>query len=201
MRHMETEAIPVVGEERVVLLDELGTPIGSESKAAVHTDRTPLHLAFSCYVFDRSGRTLLTRRSVKKKVFPGVWTNTCCGHPAPGELIETAIRRRMRSELDLEVGSLTCALPTFRYTAEMNGIVENEMCPVFLGFHEDGPGPGLNPDEVGEHAWVPWGDYLTTALRADSVMSPWSRMQVDQLHRSGLVETFLSHTASKDPIS
>ncbi|TRY18189.1 isopentenyl-diphosphate Delta-isomerase [Tessaracoccus rhinocerotis] len=162
----------------VVLVDDAGRPIGRADRTSVHTDATPLHLAFSTYLFNAKGQVLVTRRALAKKTWPGVWTNSCCGHPRPGESLEDAARRRIREELGLHVGPLVPLLPDFRYRAsDASGIVENEVCPVFAGFVTD-ESPALNPDEVAEWAWVDW-DRLTTAVSATPhVYSPWAALQV-----------------------
>lgn len=173
----------------VVLLGEDGVPIGTERKDRVHGAATPLHLAFSCYGFDAQGRLLATRRAAAKRAFPAVWTNTCCGHPGPGEFMEAAVARRMRSELGVTVRDLACALPTFRYRAESNGVVENEICPVYLGRIDAEPAPDAG--EVDAFEWIDWPAYVARASRTDSDLSSWSRLQVAQLQQWGLVERFL----------
>lgn len=175
-------------DEQVVLLTPDGQPCGTARKDEVHTATTPYHLAFSCYVFDRSGRLLLTRRADTKQTWPGVWTNSCCGHPTPGEEVADAVRRRLQQELRLEPTRLELALPEFSYRASLHGVVEHELCPVYLALVENDPVP--DPAEVGEWVWVEWGDYVARAAADDSDVSPWSRLQVPLLREQ--VASFLS---------
>ncbi len=165
--------------EQVVLLDEEGHAVGTADKLGVHHAATPLHLAFSCYLFDGAGNVLLTRRADDKRTFPGVWTNSCCGHPAPGEPLADAVRRRVEQELGTHLADLRLVLPRFRYRAEQDGVVENEMCPVYVAL---APGPvDPDPTEVGETAWEPWADFRGAVLSGAREVSVWCREQVEQL--------------------
>ena len=179
------DAQPVLPHELVVLLDDAGRQIGVADKWQVHDRCTPLHLAFSCYVFDASGALLTTRRALHKKTWPGVWTNTCCGHPQPGEPLAEAVRRRLERELGLaDVETVTLALPGFRYRATMaDGTVENEVCPVLTARTSDTARPAV--DEVDDIAWVPWAEFSASVLHGGRDVSPWCRLQVAELDRLG----------------
>jgi isopentenyl-diphosphate delta-isomerase len=177
--------------EQVVLLDEQGHDVGVADKVAVHHADTPLHLAFSCYVLDEQGRLLVTRRAADKRTFGGVWTNSACGHPAPGEPIADAVRRRVQQELGVSLDDLRLVLPRFRYRAEMGGVVENEMCPVFVATTRDAV--RLDPEEVDDHEWVDWAEFRASVLDGTREISPWCREQVEQLPAD------LVATAAADP--
>ena len=171
--------------ELVVLLDAGGRAVGTAPKSEVHHADTPLHLAFSLYLFSREGELLLTRRADDKATFPGVWTNSVCGHPAPGERLSGAATRRVGSELGATVTGLRLVLPHFAYRAEMDGVVENEMCPVFAGWVDrDQP---LTPDraEVADTHWVPWQRLAAEVLGGGRAVSPWSVAQVTELAALG----------------
>jgi isopentenyl-diphosphate Delta-isomerase len=166
--------------ELVVLLDPHGSAIGTAAKSEVHHAETPLHLAFSCYVVDDDGRLLMTRRAAHKRTFPGVWTNSFCGHPAPGEALDEAVVRRGRQELGLDVGSVRLVLPGFRYRAEQDGVVEHEMCPVFVATATGAPEP--DPAEVDDVRAVPWATLHDGARQGSwPELSPWCVEQVAQL--------------------
>jgi isopentenyl-diphosphate Delta-isomerase len=170
--------------EHVVLLDEAGSVRGTAAKAVVHHAQTPLHLAFSAYVFNAAGQFLLTRRAESKRTWPGVWTNTCCGHPLPGEPVAEGVRRRLRQELGIDAAAPVLVLPRFRYQARMaNGVLENEVCPVYAAYSDASPAP--DPAEVAETRWVDWDQFCAAVRTGQQPISPWCAMQLAELRTLG----------------
>jgi isopentenyl-diphosphate delta-isomerase len=167
--------------ESVVLLADDGSPVGLADKATVHGVDTPLHLAFSCHVFDGEGRILVTRRALGKLTWPGVWTNSFCGHPGPGESIEDAVIRRASDELGIRLENLALVLPDFRYRAvDPAGIVENEVCPVFTATTTSQIWPAAS--EVAEWQWVEPRALLAAVDATPWAFSPWLTLQLPQLY-------------------
>ena len=167
--------------DHVVLLDDDGRAIGTAPKSSVHGPDTALHLAFSCHVVNSDGQVLITRRALTKRTWPGVWTNSFCGHPRPAEPVLSAVRRHADFELGLTRTDLRVALPLFRYRAtDANGIVEHEVCPVYTAYTDDEP--VLNPLEVVDAQWVE-PEALAVSLEATPwAFSPWLVLQAQQLH-------------------
>ncbi|WP_350348155.1 isopentenyl-diphosphate Delta-isomerase [Agromyces sp. G08B096] len=162
--------------EEVVLLDADDRPIGTAPKASVHGANTARHLAFSCHVFNPAGELLVTRRALAKQAWPGVWTNSFCGHPGPAETLPHAIRRRGEFELGLELSDLEPVLPLFHYRAtDASGIVENELCPVYTARTTSTPQP--HPGEVAEFAWVAPAALAAAVDHAPWAFSPWLVLQ------------------------
>lgn len=166
--------------ELIVLVDENGSEVGTAPKLESHHANTPLHKAFSCYIFNDRGQLLVTQRALSKKVWPGVWTNSVCGHPGPGESHENAIRRRAQEELGMSVGDIKVVLPNYRYkTPPFNGIVENEVCPVFVARMAKDPNP--NPDEVEDIVWMDWKEYAEDVKTHPEKYSYWAKDQLPLL--------------------
>jgi isopentenyl-diphosphate Delta-isomerase len=159
--------------EFVVLVDENNNEIGTASKDTVHTKNTPLHRAFSLFVFNHKKELLLTRRADTKKTFPGLWTNSVCGHPGPGELVVDAAKRRLENELGITQVEVKEVSPYQYHFADKNGIVENEICPILVATFDGDP--KSNPDEVDDWKWMSWEKFLTEIQNNPEIYSPWSR--------------------------
>ncbi|WP_060882634.1 isopentenyl-diphosphate Delta-isomerase [Streptomyces caniscabiei] len=135
------------------LVDEDGTTIGTAEKLAAHQPPGQLHRAFSVFLFDERGRLLLQQRALGKYHSPGVWSNTCCGHPYPGESPFAAAARRTHEELGVSPALLGEA-GTVRYNHPDpdSGLVEQEYNHLFVGLLQAPLRP--DPEEVGDTAFV-----------------------------------------------
>ena len=150
-------------EESVVLIDEEDRELGVGFKLAVH-QTGDLHRAFSVFAFNPAGELLLQRRALSKYHSGGLWTNSACGHPRPGEATDAAARRRLFEELGIHCGELEPA-GVYRYRAEIRDLVENELDHLFFTTVTDEPVP--DPDEVAE-----WRFIAVDALDAWIASSP-----------------------------
>ncbi|MER8071863.1 isopentenyl-diphosphate Delta-isomerase [Streptomyces sp. NPDC094034] len=135
------------------LVDEQGNTIGTAEKLLAHQPPGQLHRAFSVFLFDEQGRLLIQRRALGKYHSPGVWSNTCCGHPYPGEAPFAAAARRTYEELGISP-SLLAEAGTVRYNHPdpASGLVEQEYNHLFVGLAQAAPSP--DPEEVCETVFV-----------------------------------------------
>jgi isopentenyl-diphosphate delta-isomerase len=133
----------MLNEEFVVLVDEHDRAQGEMEKLQAHREGM-LHRAVSVVVTDSAGRHVLQQRAAEKYHGARLWSNTCCGHPRPGESPADAAARRLREEM-----GLSCALrrvATFVYRAQVGELIEHEVDHVFTGISEVEPHP--DPEEV-----------------------------------------------------
>ena len=133
-----------------MLIDEADAALGEGEKLDVHRSGV-LHRAFSVFAFNAAGELLLQRRALSKYHSGGLWTNTCCGHPRPGEATAEAARRRLGEELGIDCGELRPA-GVLRYRAEIVDLVENELDHLLVTEVSADPEP--NPDEVVEWRFI-----------------------------------------------
>ncbi len=163
-------------EELVVLVDEQDKEVGTMEKLEAHREGR-LHRAISVFVFNNKRELLLQRRASGKYHSPGLWTNTCCTHPRPGESPRDAAQRRLEEEMQL-----TCKLHrkfSFIYKAALdNGLTEHEFDYVFVGHTDAKPKP--DADEVGEWRYMNV-DELDKALKANPAQfTEWFKICYDQ---------------------
>lgn len=134
----------------IILVDEQDNQIGTGEKLAVHRAGL-LHRCFSIFVFNSKGQLLLQKRAQGKYHSGGLWTNTACSHPRPGESNAAGAERRLKQEMGIAI-TLEEEF-TFTYRAEFdNGIIEHEFDHVFFGTFDGEPIP--DPEESEDWKWV-----------------------------------------------
>ncbi len=166
-------------EEYVVLVNKENKVLGTSPKLATHNSNTPLHRGFSVFLFNEKGELLLQQRSKKKKTWPLIWSNSCCGHPMLNESNINACKRRLKFELDIAADKIYEILPNFSYRVEKNGIVENEICPILIAFTCQQP--EINTDEVEKILWISWDKFLEELKNNVGKYSPWCILEVREL--------------------
>jgi isopentenyl-diphosphate delta-isomerase len=155
--------------DRVILVDEHDRELGTISKLEAHV-RGLRHRAVSVVLRDNRGRLLLQRRAAGKYHSAGLWTNTCCGHPRPGERPQEAALRRLADEMGLGC-ELTFLFAMHYEAAVSDGLVENEIVHVFTGRCDAEPRP--NPDEVAEWRWQAPEDVASDIDAWPEHYTPW----------------------------
>lgn len=167
--------------DQLILVDHRDSAIGQVSKKECHTGDGRLHRAFSVFLFDADGNFLLQRRSARKHLWPGFWSNACCSHPRWGENTETAVNRRLLEEL--KVATQVERLFSFEYEARYQDIgIEHEFCSVWRG--ETSPDMvEPNRSEIDEIRWIP-SAALSDAINAEpETFTPWFRMEWERYCR------------------
>jgi len=134
----------------VQLVDSSDQPTGAMEKLEAHK-KGLLHRAISVLIFNSKGEMLLQRRALHKYHSPGLWTNTCCSHPYPNEDSKEAAERRLKEEMNIET-SLNFVFKFTYNTSFSNGLIENELDHVFIGYSDETP--HLNTDEAVAFKWI-----------------------------------------------
>lgn len=172
-------------KEKVILVDAFDNEVGTMEKLEAH-EKGQLHRAFSVFLYNSRGELLLQQRALHKYHSPGLWTNTCCSHPRPGETNIDAAKRRLMEEMGIE-----CHLEyafSFMYEQKLGELIEHELDHVFIGTF-DGK-PTINPEEVAD-----WKLISESNLKSDMLQNPehytiWFRLclQRVELFRAGKLE-------------
>lgn len=163
--------------EEVILVDRNDQAVGTEEKIKAH-ELAMLHRAFSVFVFNKKGELMLQRRALSKYHSPGLWTNTCCSHPRPGEDTMDAAHRRLLEEMGFD-----CELDwklSFIYKAPFdNGLTEHEFDHVFFGTYEYEP--TINRGEVEEWKWIKMDNLLSDVKNNPADYTVWFRIALEKM--------------------
>ena len=136
--------------EYVILVNEKDEPVGTMEKMEAH-QKGLLHRAFSVFIFNNNNEMLLQQRAFSKYNSAGLWTNTCCSHPRPGEELINAAKRRLIEEMGIET-ALTHQTSFIYKTDFDNDLTEHEFDHVFVGKYNSSP--QINKDEVNDYKWI-----------------------------------------------
>ena len=153
----------------VILVDQADRPVGRMEKQEAHR-KGLLHRAFSVFLLDGS-KLLIQRRALDKYHCGGLWSNTCCSHPAPGEPVLSAAERRLDEELGIKNARLR-ELDTFLYRAAFpNGLAEHELDHVLLGEYSGPVQP--DPMEIAQVRWIDLEELQRDLQAFPQWYTPW----------------------------
>jgi len=159
----------MINSSEVILVNELDEPLGSMEKIEAHR-RGLLHRAFSVFIFNNKGEMLLQQRALNKYHSGGLWTNTCCSHPSPGEKTVEAANRRLKEEMGFSAELENIFSFTYRSSFD-NGLTEHEFDHVFTAVYEGVIDP--DPDEVRDFCYKSLGDIQTSLTSHPDKYTTW----------------------------
>lgn len=164
-------------EEQVILVDENDKNIGQMNKLEVHK-KGLLHRAISIFIFNSKGEMLIQKRALHKYHTPGLWSNSACSHPRNNEIVKCAAERRLKEEM-----GITCDLFfsfSFLYKATFdNGLIENELDHVFIGFCDDKP--IINQSEVCDYKYISTNNLRKEIITKPEAFTPWFKICLDRV--------------------
>jgi len=175
--------------DKVILVNDKDEQVGTANKLEAHQQGGTLHRAFSVFIFNRKGEMLLQQRAEGKYHSGGLWTNTCCSHPRPGEPTKEAAERRLEEEM-----GFTCDLKevfSFTYRAEFEDLTEHEYDHVFFGICEPGE-IEPDPEEAGDWKWVSRQELEKDVKDNPKNYTPWFKQALDRVLKEAQTRNIIS---------
>lgn len=163
----------------VVLVDENDNERETMEKHAAHLNGGAVHRAFSVFVLDLDNRLMLQKRAKSKYHFGGLWTNTCCSHPRPGEKPADGALRRLREEMGLDIAVEFRSTFVYKALDPRWGLTEHELDYVFVGRTSKEPSP--NPDEAEGWRWISLEDLAQELEDSPESFTPWFPLALKEL--------------------
>lgn len=164
--------------EQVIVVDGADHAVGVAGKLEAHRDGD-LHRAFSILVFNAEGELLLQRRADSKYHFASRWSNTCCGHPRPGETTPMAAGRRLKEEFGIRVPLTERDELVYRAEDAGTGLIEHEYLHIFHGVYAGDPRP--DPTEIGAWRWMAPAAIRRALRLQPDWFTPWFHILVGRV--------------------
>lgn len=165
-------------KEYVILVDREDNPLGTMEKIEAH-EKAELHRAFSVFIINKKGETLLQQRALHKYHSPGLWTNSCCSHQRKGESNLEAGKRRLQEEMGMQTELKE--LFWFIYKAAFdNGLTEHELDHVLIGYSDKDP--EINTDEVVNYKWMAIEDVKTDLTKNPELYTVWFKIIFEKFY-------------------
>jgi isopentenyl-diphosphate Delta-isomerase len=161
-------------QELVVLVDEHDNEIGLAEKIEAH-QKALLHRAFSVFIFNSKGELLLQQRAKTKYHSAGLWTNTCCSHPRPNELVLDAAKRRLIEEMGLKA-DIEKKFDFIYKTPFDNDLTEYEFDHVFVGHSDEDP--VINKNEVESFKWKNIEEIKADLILFPNTFTSWFKIAI-----------------------
>jgi isopentenyl-diphosphate delta-isomerase len=159
-----------LSSKHVVLVDENDNFQGIANKIDAHNLDSPLHRGISVFLFNNNKELLIQKRSSLKKTWGSFWSNSFCGHPQIDENYEEAAKRHAKFELGIDILNLFF-ISKYRYKFELNNIVENEICPIYVSIYNDSIIPNIH--EIDEIKWIKFLDFENYIKENHYIFTPW----------------------------
>ena len=153
---------------QVILVDQFDNAIDTTEKLSAH-ESPKLHRAFSIFIY-HEGKLLIQQRAHDKYHAGGMWANTCCSHPRPGEDLNAATERRLLEEVGITAQLEEIFSFIYFYKFD-NGLYEYEYDHVFIGSYNGEFSP--NPEEINTLEWIKAEDLLEDLLVSPEKYAPW----------------------------
>jgi isopentenyl-diphosphate delta-isomerase len=161
----------------VILVDENDNPVGEREKLEAH-EKGLRHRCFSIFIFNDAGELMLQQREKGKYHCGGMWTNTTCSHPEPGEDTLAAAHRRLQEEMGFDCDMHEIFV--FEYRTDFdNGLTEHEVDHVMYGIYNKEPAP--NPEECGDWKWIKPEELLADIDKDPNIYTSWFKIALPRV--------------------
>jgi len=160
----------------IILINQNDEAIGETSVLDAHLGEAKLHRAYTAVLKNNKGEILLTRRSLKKPLWPTYWDGSFSSHPRIGETLENSCMRRAKEELGIKTSAYKDLL-SYSYHVRWNALFSEWEINHILTAEYNGT---IKPDsdEVSEYRWMSWEEAVKFSLDSKNLIAPWWEMAV-----------------------